>query len=301
MEKTNSKFNMIPNNDINYNSVTEIRSLLENEGLGIQKKYGQHFLINSKIREKLINELDAEKGATVWEIGPGLGAMTKLLLDRGLLVRTFEIDPGFCRILHSFFDKYPNFSMIQGDVLKTYQNQPVSSMLFGNLPYNIAAIFIGELIENRVFFERMVITVQHEVAQRMTAKPGSDNYSSFSILCSSVYSIKKVMTIKPGAFYPSPNVNSMGLKLEIRTDYMEYPVLFYPLVRQLFMYRRKMIKNNIIKFIGSGMSKNCISLDDISQSILGENNLTGKERAENLDIGVIVGLAKTIENMGILR
>ena len=287
--------------EINYNSAAEIRAFLEKEGLGMRKKFGQNFLLNADIRARLTDALEAEAGASVWEIGPGLGAMTKLLLDKGLAVWAFEIDPGFSRILRCFFAECPGFTLIEGDVMKTWPQQPASPLLLGNLPYNIAAVLMGDMIEKGRLFRRMVVTVQYEVAQRMIAKPGSADYSSFSILCASAYSIKKLTAIKGGAFYPRPNVDSMGLMLDIRPGHENYPRVLYPLVRRLFLSRRKMIKNNLSNFLISGMKNQQKPADILAADILSENGLSGNERAENLDIEAFVKLAKTIEAMRILE
>lgn len=267
------------------------------EGLGARKKFGQNFLINPAARQALVDALggDISAGEEVWEIGPGLGAMTSSLLQKGLAVRAFEIDPGFIRALKKIFDGQENLSLVEGDVMKTLpclfqssgQNQ--ARFLLGNLPYNIAAALIANLIERGCLFTRMVITVQKEVALRMAARSGSRDYSSFSVLCASAYNVKPLMTIHPASFYPRPNVDSMGVLFEKKTP-GNYPAVFYPLVRALFASRRKTIRNNL-----AGLAASKKTLD----AVLGENGLSGDERAENLDLEVFLSLAKSMENMRI--
>jgi 16S rRNA (adenine1518-N6/adenine1519-N6)-dimethyltransferase len=288
--------------EINYNSVSELRAFLDREGIGMRKKFGQNFLINGNIRLKLAEALEGkyppDTAREVWEIGPGLGAMTRLLLGRGFRVRAFEIDPGFARILRLLFRDDEGFVLVEGDVMKTWPAAPAAPFLLGNLPYNIGAALLANLIEKGRLFRRMVLTVQNEVALRMSARPGSSDYSSFSVLCSSVYTVRPLMLIRGASFYPSPNVDSRGVVLELRggVNADDYPSCFYPLVRRLFSSRRKMIKNNLCAFIaGAGRDA-----EGLCAELLRSSGLKGNERAENLDIDDFLALAKNLENMRIL-
>ncbi|MDR0324389.1 MAG: ribosomal RNA small subunit methyltransferase A, partial [Treponema sp.] len=180
---------------INYNSASALRVFLDKEGLGMRKKYGQNFLINPAARLALAEALACKTGDEVWEIGPGLGAMTAILLEKGFFVHAFEIDAGFIRVLKTLFAEEKNFNLIEGDVMKTWSAKKAveqkrrAQFLLGNLPYNIAAVLLASLIEQRRLFKRIVVTVQREVARRMAAKPGSADYSSFSVLCASAYHV----------------------------------------------------------------------------------------------------------------
>ncbi|MCL2722188.1 MAG: 16S rRNA (adenine(1518)-N(6)/adenine(1519)-N(6))-dimethyltransferase RsmA [Treponema sp.] len=284
---------------INYNSASELRSFLEKEELGMQKKFGQNFLINPAVRKTLVETLGAETGDEVWEVGPGLGAMTAPLLEMGLKVKAFEIDKGFIRVLKNIFSFdngfHGNFTLIEGDVMKTWQDQRSSCRFFlGNLPYNVAAALLADFIEKKRYFSRMVVTVQKEVALRMAAKAGSSDYSSFSVLCASVYNVKPLMIIKREAFFPQPNVDSMGVLLENKNA-QPCPLVFYPLVRSLFASRRKTIKNNFLTFLSSRKGKK--EALDICSAVLRENSINENERAENLDFDAFLSLAKSLENM----
>jgi 16S rRNA (adenine1518-N6/adenine1519-N6)-dimethyltransferase len=279
---------------LNYNSAGELRALLEQAGLGMRKKYGQNFLINPGVRQALADALGAEAGAEVWEVGPGLGAMTRLLLDRGLRVRAFEIDPGFTKMLRELFGSDPGFTLIEGDVLRTWPSASAAPYLLGNLPYNIAAALLADFIEQGRLFKRMVVTVQREVALRMTARPGSAGYSSFSVLCASVYRVKPLMIIRSASFYPRPRVDSQGVCLEPREDPGPCPALLYPLVRGLFAGRRKMIKNSLHNIINSGILK---TERDITGAVLARCRLRGDERAENLGLEDFMALARAVEDM----
>jgi len=281
---------------LNYNSAAALRAFLDNERLGMQKKFGQNFLINPQVRNDLIKALDAPGGSEVWEIGPGLGAMTALLLEKGLIVKAFEIDNGFIRALKDIFAGNINFSLVEGDAMKTWKSQiPASQYLFGNLPYNIAAALIADFTEKGNVFSRAVVTVQKEVALRMSACAGSPDYSSFSVLCASVYKVKPLMVIHKDSFYPQPNVDSMGVLLE-KKDECEYPAIFYPLVRALFASRRKTIKNNLLTFLSSRFN---IQAQELCSAVISQNALKGSERAEKLDLEAFLSLAKSIDNMRI--
>jgi 16S rRNA (adenine1518-N6/adenine1519-N6)-dimethyltransferase len=216
-----------------------------------------------------------------------------------MIIRAFEIDTGFSRVLRRVFSEEKNFYLIEGDVMKTWSGQGEAQFLLGNLPYNTAAALLADLIEKGRLFTRMVVTVQKEIAVRMAAPVGSSDYSSFSVLCASAYHVKPLMLIKPSSFYPKPNVDSMGVLLEKR-DSDRYPPVFYPLVRSLFASRRKTIKNNFKGFFASRLAEPLlaiISARDICVQLLAENGLSGGERAEELGLDVFLALAKSVENI----
>ena len=277
---------------MNYNSAAALRAFLDENGLGMRKKFGQNFLINPGARQALVDALDAGAGEAVWEVGPGLGAMTSLLLEKGLSVRAFEVDGGFARVLRELFAGNDAFTLVEGDVLKTWPSQPPAPYLLGNLPYNIAATLLAGLIEQGRLFRRMVVTVQREVAQRMAAVPGSAAYSSFSVLCASAYRVKPLLVIKSASFYPRPNVDSQGVLLELRDDAARtLPAIFYPLLRQLFSSRRKTAKNNLAGFMGLSVAA--------AEEALARCGIDGGRRAEACAFEEFVSLAKTLEDMGV--
>jgi 16S rRNA (adenine1518-N6/adenine1519-N6)-dimethyltransferase len=282
--------------ELNYNSSASLCAFLDENGLGMRKKYGQNFLINPGVRKALVDALAASEGDEVWEIGPGLGAMTRLLLDEGFNVCAFEIDPGFAKALQVLFAAADGFTLVEGDVLKTWRSQPADApYLLGNLPYNIAATLLADLIENKRYFKRMVVTVQREVALRMTAGVGTKNYSSFSVLCASAYKVKPLMTIKGASFYPRPNVDSQGVLLELKEDaaLQELPLCFYPLLRRLFSSRRKTVKNNLEEFLAARRSSAGPELP--AAEALEKSGIDGRSRPENLAFEDFAVLAKTIE------
>ena len=242
---------------MNYNSPSSIRAFLDAQGLAARKKFGQHFLINEGARVKLIEALDIHAGDAVWEIGPGLGAMTRLLLDRGARLTVFEIDRGFVGALNVLFAKEiaeKRLAVVAGDALKTWplcsaQAGETPLSLLGNLPYNIAGALLGDFIEKGRLFSRAAVTVQKEVAARIAARCGDKDYSSLAALFSLVYETRKICSMKGSFFYPPPNVDSTALcfypKNGAGTD---APPLIFPLVRALFSRRRKTIYNNLCCF-----------------------------------------------------
>jgi 16S rRNA (adenine1518-N6/adenine1519-N6)-dimethyltransferase len=266
-----------PNEFINYNSPVFLKSFLERHGLGMQKKFGQNFLINPAARKILIDEIEILQDDTVWEIGPGLGAMTSLLLEKGAKVKAFEIDRAFCLLLKEIFKDKKDLAIIEGDVLKTYKNEIHNSeiKLFGNLPYNIGASLLADLIENNFLFKTIVVTVQKEVARRIAAKPGSKDYSSLSVLIASCYKTKLLPVLKGESFFPVPNVESQAVKLMLLKNHNTKN--FAPLVRSLFASRRKTIKNNLQVFLKNNALEQSAVLE-----VLNKCNISPTERAENL-------------------
>ena len=293
---------------LNYNSPRELCAFLEERGLGMRKRFGQNFLIDPLARRKLLDALEINPGAEIWEIGAGLGAMTAGLLERSWQVTAFEIDPGFAGALMELFGKNPSFRLIEGDVFKTWPTVKIAGpgtgeelFLFGNLPYNIAAALLADFIEKGRFFRRMVVTVQREVALRMAAGPGSPDYSSFSILCSSIYKVTPLQIIKASSFYPAPRVDSQGVRLDLITERNVLPRLFYPLVRSLFSSRRKTIRNTLSAFAASAIitrNSGNVSLHgkEAANEALRKAGISGDRRPETLGIEEFAALAAFLED-----
>ena len=230
-------------------------------GLGPRKKWSQNFLINRGAREKLVNSVNIDRGDIVWEIGPGLGAITRLLLDKGADLTAFEIDPGFIEYLKVSCAQEENFKIVQGDVLKTWKStlekEGKPSAVVGNLPYNAASAIIASFIEYNNFPDQMAAIVQKEMADRITAKPSTKNYSSFSILCQYACDVKDIGTIGAGSFYPKPNVSSKIIRMipHDRFSELEDQDLFFILVRDCFSSRRKTLQNNLKNAAGRRLQK----------------------------------------------
>ena len=263
-----------------YNSPIVLKNFMDENNMAMQKKFGQNFLVNADARKKLIDVLDVKPGMKVWEVGPGLGSMTSGLLERGVNLTVFEIDHGFARLLTQFFEEYANsgnFSLVEGDVLKTWpkfaKENDIPERFFGNLPYNVAATIIADTITKGFRFDKAVFTIQKEVGQRMNAKPGTEDYSSFSVLCQWAYDVKPVMDLAGGNFWPVPNVASRAVLMTKKEDFpkCENPELFRKMVRQIFALRRKTLRNNLSRFVKAEICDEALKIAGIEPSIRAEN------------------------------
>jgi 16S rRNA (adenine1518-N6/adenine1519-N6)-dimethyltransferase len=231
---------------LDYDSPASIRAFLENNNLAMSRRFGQNFLVDRQVRERIIQALDVEPGMRVWEIGPGLGAMTELILEKGALLTAFEIDYGFVRLLERLFSGHDNFSIVKGDMLKTWRTQTAyPDRIFGNLPYNVAFDIITDLLKRGCVPPRMVFTLQKEAARRMTARPGGKDYSAFSVLCASVCDMRILFDIGASAFWPQPRVTSSVVQLVPKDEPVPLDRRrdFFDFVRAAFSSRRKTMCN----------------------------------------------------------
>lgn len=279
-----------------YNSPLALKAFLDDNGMAMQKKFGQNFLVNADARKKIIDSLDIDENSSVWEVGPGLGSMTDEILGRGAKLTAFEIDHGFARLVRQFFENYSEkgkFELVEGDVLKTWKKYSgehgVAQRFFGNLPYNVAATIIADTINEGVRFDKAVVTIQKEVAQRMTAKEGTENYSSFSVLCQWAYNVKNVVDLAGGNFWPVPNVASRAVLMTKREDFprCENPKLFMKMLRQLFSSRRKTVRNNMLALAGG--EKTDLALE--------KAGIKGSVRAEDLSVDLLLKLSDALNEV----
>lgn len=214
-----------------------------------RKRWGQNFLINRGAREKIVGLLDVSDSQSVWEIGPGLGAMSENIINKGARLTVFEIDPAYCIWLNESLGD-DGLKIVKGDVTRTWMkewdtNKP--DRVLGNLPYNAASAIIAAFIENGRMASRSVFTVQDEMGQRMTSDPGSKNYSSFTVLCQTSAIIGDGGRLSPGSFYPAPRVKSRIITMEPSEPCgtILNPPIFRLMVRSLFVSRRKTLSNNL--------------------------------------------------------
>ncbi len=279
--------------DFDYSSTSSIARLLEENGLGMTKKFGQNFLTSMSALDKITALSGAGEGAVVWEVGPGIGALTTKLIQAGADVTSFEIDHGFCRILREkAYVDVPNFTLVEGDALKSWKSvwekNGTPDIICANLPYNVGSVFIASLIENRCLPNRMVFTLQSEVVQRMCSGIGDDSYSGFSILTSIDYKNREAMKLKSGCFFPPPNVDSSVVVMERRENPLvpeEDARFFIELVRILFAQRRKTVKNNL-----KVLQRPASEIDEA----LEKSGISQTERAEKLKVEQILELARNI-------
>ena len=279
-----------------YNSPTELKEFLSANGMAMQKKFGQNFMVNPSARTRIVDMLELNEGSKVWEVGPGLGCMTEEILNRGAVLKAFEIDRGFISMLHGFFEeeeKSGRFSIVEGDVLKKWRRELSDGCselkLFGNLPYNIAATFIADTIAKGFAFSSCVFTVQKEVTERICAGPGSKNYSAFSVLCQWKYDVSQGLELSAGNFWPRPNVASQAVLMKRKENPLECsePDRFVSLVHALFSSRRKTVMNNIKSVLPQGLS---------AEEVLKDAGISPMERAENLSVGDFILLSQSVSS-----
>lgn len=278
--------------DLNYDSISEIDTILKENGLAMSKKFGQNFLTSRQGRERVVELMNLEEGMKVWEVGPGLGAITHLVLQAGVDLTCFEIDHGFADILRTkAFADEERFSLVEGDALKTlFDFKYTPDRIIGNLPYNVGSVVIARLIERSILPDLMVFTLQKEVVERMCAHPGDDSYSSFSVLTQLDYENKLALTLKRGCFWPQPQVDSAVVVMKKRESSLVPDGLretFLPLVRDLFSQRRKTIKNNLVSSKYGNLGKDAI------EKIISNAGLSGGERAEALSFENLIALSES--------
>lgn len=283
--------------NLNYDSPVEIERVLKANGLAMTKKFGQNFLISAPMREKLVSLMEVEEGMRVWEIGPGLGAVTHMLLGKGVNLTAFEIDHGFVKILNEqAFNDEENFTLVEGDALKTLFKKkllPLPGRIIGNLPYNVGSVMIAKLIEESYLPPMMVFTLQKEVVERMVGKVGSESYSSFSVLTQIDYENTSALKLSRGCFWPSPNVDSAVVVMKRREHSLvpsEHRETFLTLLRAIFQQRRKTVRNNLQSSLYGNNGR------DYVEKILSLSGLEGGERAEVLPVEKIVELAAVIDS-----
>lgn len=284
--------------NLNYDSPKEIERVLSEKGLAMTKKFGQNFLVSPSGREKLVKLMELEEGMKVWEIGPGLGAITHMILKENVDLYSFEIDHGFASLLSGpAFGDESRFTLVEGDALKTLFKKrllPLPDRIVGNLPYNVGSVMIAKLIENSYLPPLMVFTLQKEVVDRMTAKTGEDDYSSFSVLTQIDYENKLMLKLPRGCFWPQPNVDSAVVVMKRREKSLVDDTLrpvFIPLLRDIFQQRRKTIRNNLNSSEYGNLGK------DRVEEILSLSGLSGNERAEALSWDSLIKLSESAKEI----
>lgn len=233
---------------MNLSSRTEVRAYLNEHDLAPKKRFGQNFLLDRHYRDRIVEAVGAGADDEVWEIGPGLGALTEGLLASGAHLVLFEVDWGLVRHLERTFS--PPAQVIPGDFRKTWKRvedaRGAPSAIVGNLPYRLAATIIGDILEAAVDCRTMVFTVQKEVAERMVAEPGTANYSSFSVLSQSGAAVRRLFDVPPRAFLPVPEVESSVVELtpgaSVDSELMN---MISRVVRICFSSRRKTLRRNL--------------------------------------------------------
>lgn len=260
----------------------ETIAILNKYGLRANKKLGQNFLINEEIINEIIDKAEVSKDDVVIEIGPGLGSLTKELINNAKKVIAIELDSNMVDILKTRFSLYDNFEVIYGDVLKIDLEELIkgydSVKVVANLPYYITTPIIMKLLEDRLAIKSITVMVQKEVGERICATSKDKEYGAITV---SVwyYSYPEIIIDVPKEnFLPAPEVDSCVIKLNMldkpRVEVKDEK-MFFKLVKGAFTQRRKTINNSLTC---TGKSK-----EDIKE-ILSKLNIDEKLRAENLSI-----------------
>lgn len=208
-----------------------------------RQKLGQHFLVKGKALDRIAIAACGDHIPLVVEIGPGRGALTEKLLERADRVAAIEVDPELTEYLRT---RYPRLELIEANALDADWTQWGPGVLAGNLPYYIATPLISRYLRQPGLLSQAVFLVQKEVAERITARPGTRDYGYFSVECQFLARTEYLFTVAPGAFRPPPKVDSAAIRLTPRPD-MEpaHCQEFLDFVSICFRQKRKTLRNNL--------------------------------------------------------
>ena len=273
-------------------------AILQKYNFNFQKKFGQNFLIDTRVLEKIMNAAEITKNDFVLEIGPGIGTMTQYLCEHAREVAAVEIDKNLIPILTETLNVYHNVQVIHGDILKIDMKHLVQEKNHGNpikvvanLPYYITTPIIMGLFESHVPFDSITIMVQKEVAERMQAIPGSKDYGALSLAVQYYAEPKIAAHVPPNCFIPRPAVGSAVIRL---SRHQEPPVqianekLMFALIRASFNQRRKTLVNGLNNAPNIACSKQQIL------SALQEMDLPANVRGETLTLSQFAQLSNLL-------
>ncbi len=235
-------------------SLSHIRDLLESRGLAPRHALGQNFLIDHNLLRKLVEASGAGPGDLVLEVGPGTGALTEALLEAGATIIACELDRGLATLLRETIAEQwgPRFTLIEGDCLAGKRELAPAIVaafagrrfrLVSNLPYGAATPLLLTLLIDHPECESMSITIQKEVAQRITAGPGLRDYGALSVIAQRLAAIERIATLPPACFWPRPKVDSAMIHLHrLAPPPPEPPRALAEACARLFHARRKQIR-----------------------------------------------------------
>ena len=251
---------------------TNTREIIDKYGFMFQKRFGQNFLIDGNVVEKIVREAGVTKDDFVLEIGPGIGTMTQLLCENAREVAAVEIDTNLIPILKETLAPYDNVTVINEDILKVdipalaqEKNGGRPLKVVANLPYYITTPIIMGLFESHVPIDSITIMVQREVADRMQVGPGTKDYGALSLAVQYYAKPEIVLNVPPTCFMPRPNVGSAVIRLKkhetcpVQVDDAEF---MFRLIRASFNQRRKTLANGL-----SNSSELTLSKEKIAEAI----------------------------------
>jgi 16S rRNA (adenine1518-N6/adenine1519-N6)-dimethyltransferase len=274
-----------------------LKQVMRKHGFTTKKQLGQNFLIDSNILSKIIAAADLHADDGVLEIGPGVGTLTQALAEHAGQVVAVEKDDRLISVLLDTLSAYPNVHVEHGDVLEVdlksifqnwFANRQVS--MVANLPYYITTPILMKVLEERLPLRTVVVMVQKEVAERMSARPGGKEYGALSVAVQYYTKPTVVCQVSPGAFLPPPNVESTVIKLEV-LDHPSVEVkdeeLFFQVVKACFAQRRKTLLNNLVH--------SPFQLDkEAVRSLLGKVGIDPSLRGETLSLQDFANIANEL-------
>jgi len=239
------------------------------------KALGQNFLIEESIAEEIVALAELQPSDKVWEIGPGKGILTTEIIKYNVQLRAFEIDK---RLQKYLSQRYGNNVLLEfTDILKadwlSYLQKDGSSLkLIANIPYQITSPLLSLLEKYSSFFSRLVLMVQKEVAERLSAKPGNKHYAPLTIRLGLVYDIFSKLQVSREMFYPVPKVNSTVILMLPRANkpLISNPELFNKLLKIAFAHRRKTLANNLLPVLGAEKTAKLAELSQLNFKKRGE-------------------------------
>ncbi len=239
---------------LNLTNVNEIKPLLAEYGFHFSKAKGQNFLTADWVPRRIAEEACVDAGAGVLEIGPGIGPLTQQLCLRAGKVVAVEVDRSLAPILRRTLGEFDNLEIVFDDVMKLDLKELVETrfpglrrMACANLPYYITSPILTLLLESRLF-DSVTVMVQKEVAQRICAAPGTEDYSAFTVFCNYYAAPRILFDVPPACFLPQPKVTSAVITLPRRTEPLceiKDEELFFRVVRSSFAMRRKTLVNGL--------------------------------------------------------
>ncbi|MFS5341410.1 16S rRNA (adenine(1518)-N(6)/adenine(1519)-N(6))-dimethyltransferase RsmA [Streptococcus agalactiae] len=284
---------------------TVTRAILERHGFTFKKSFGQNFLTDTNILQKIVDTAEIDKGVNVIEIGPGIGALTEFLAENAAEVMAFEIDDRLIPILADTLARFDNVQVVNQDILKAdlqtqiqaFKNPDLPIKVVANLPYYITTPILMHLIESKIPFAEFVVMIQKEVADRISAMPNTKAYGSLSIAVQYYMTVKVSFIVPRTVFVPAPNVDSAILKM-VRRDQPVVSVqdedFFFRVSKVAFVHRRKTLWNNLTSHFGKSEDtkaklEKALEIAKIKPSI----------RGEALSIPDFASLADALKEVGI--
>ena len=280
------------------------KAVLERHGFTFKKSFGQNFLTDTNILQKIVDTAEIDRNVNVIEIGPGIGALTEFLAENAAEVMTFEIDERLVPILADTLRDFDNVRVVNEDILKSdlqarikeFANPNLPIKVVANLPYYITTPILMHLIESGIPFSEFVVMMQREVADRISAQPNSKSYGSLSIAVQYYMTAKVAFIVPRTVFVPAPNVDSAILKM-VRRDQPAVEVkdesLFFKVSKASFTHRRKTLWNNLTSYFGKSNE-----VKTKLESALDNAELSPSVRGEALDLQEFARLADSLYDEG---